>query len=417
MIKELKECRKDFAFFGQSEENKANEGLVYFDNAATTQRPECVISAIADFYRHSNANPLRGLYALSVRATDMYEEARHTVARFLNASEDCQIVFTRNASESLNLVAYSWAMNNLGEGDEIVVSCMEHHSNLLPWQMAARAKGAKIVFLECGDDGVIPDAEWKGKINRRTKLVAITHVSNVFGITNPVKEIAAHAHAVGNGGNGAVVVVDGAQSAPHMKVDVQDIGADFFALSAHKLCGPMGIGVLYGRKPLLEDMPPFLRGGEMIEYVTREDATYAELPHKFEAGTVNAAGAVGLAAAIDYITEIGLDRIEENDNRLARLLMEGLSSIPHLHVIGNPDPARHCGIVTFTVDGVHPHDIASLLDGEHIAIRAGHHCAQPLMQKLGVGSTARASLYFYNTEEEVACFVEKLGKVRNWMGL
>ncbi|MBP5156768.1 MAG: cysteine desulfurase [Treponema sp.] len=417
MSKTVDECRKDFKFFSVSEENRANEGLIYFDNAATTQRPECVIAAVADFYRYSNANPLRGLYGLSIKATDLYAEARHTVARFLHAAEDCQILFTRNTSESLNLVAYSWALQNLEEGDEVVVSCMEHHSNLLPWQMAAKAKGARIVFLECQDDGVIPDDEWKGKICAKTKLVAIAQVSNVFGITNPVKDIAAYAHAVGNAGKGAVVVVDGAQSAPHIRVDVQDLGADFFALSAHKLCGPMGIGVLYGRKDLLEAMPPFLSGGEMIEYVTRDSATYAPLPHKFEAGTVNAAGAVGLAAAIRYIESIGLDRIEENDNRLTKLLMDGLSSVPHLHVLGNSDPARHCGIVTFVIDGVHPHDIASILDSEHIAIRAGHHCAQPLMQKLGVGSTARASLYFYNTEDEVSLFVDRIGKVRGWMGL
>ena len=417
MSQNLANCRKDFRFFDQSVENEANNGLIYFDNAATTQRPECVIAAIADFYRYSNANPLRGLYGLSIKATDMYEASRHTVASFLNAAEDAEIIFTRNASESLNLVAYSWGMHNIQEEDEIVVSCMEHHSNLLPWQMVARAKGASIVFLECGDDGVIPAAEWQQKITAKTRLVAITQVSNVFGITNPVKEISTHAHKVGFGGKGAVVVVDGAQSAPHIKVDVQDLGADFFALSAHKLCGPMGIGALYGKKALLEAMPPFLSGGEMIEYVTRESATYAPLPHKFEAGTVNAAGAVGFAAAIRYIEGIGLDAIEANDNRLAGLLMEGLSAVPHLHVIGNSDPMRHCGIVTFVIDGVHPHDIASILDSEHIAVRAGHHCAQPLMQKLGFGSTARASVYFYNTADEVSTIVEKVGKVRGWMGL
>lgn len=417
MSQNLANCRKDFRFFDQSVENEANNGLIYFDNAATTQRPECVIAAIADFYRYSNANPLRGLYGLSIKATDMYEASRHTVASFLNAAEDAEIIFTRNASESLNLVAYSWGMHNIQEGDEIVVSCMEHHSNLLPWQMVAEARGARIVFLECGDDGVIPAVEWQQKITARTKLVALTQVSNVFGITNPVKEIAAHAHKIGFGGKGAVVVVDGAQSAPHIKVDVQNLGADFFALSAHKLCGPMGIGALYGKKSLLEAMPPFLSGGEMIEYVTRESATYAPLPHKFEAGTVNAAGAVGFAAAIRYIEGIGLDAIEANDNRLAGLLMEGLSAVPYLHVIGNSDPMRHCGIVTFVIDGVHPHDIASILDSEHIAVRAGHHCAQPLMQKLGFGSTARASVYFYNTADEVSTFVEKVGKVRGWMGL
>lgn len=417
MSLDISNCRNDFRIFDQSAENAAYRDLIYFDNAATTQRPECVISAMADFYRFSNANPLRGLYSLSIKATDMYESARHTVASFLHAAEDSEIIFTRNASESLNLVAYSWGMSNVQAGDEIVVSCMEHHSNLLPWQMVARAKGASLVFLECGDDGVIPAAEWQQKITAKTRLVAITHVSNVFGITNPVKEIAAHAHKVGSGGKGAVVVVDGAQSAPHLKVDVQDLAADFFALSAHKLCGPMGIGALYGKKALLEAMPPFLSGGEMIEYVTRESASYAPLPHKFEAGTVNAAGAVGFAAAIRYIEGIGLDAIEANDNRLAGLLMEGLSAVPHLHVIGNPDPARHCGIVTFTIDGVHPHDIASILDTEHIAVRAGHHCAQPLMQKLGAGSTARASLYFYNTADEVSIFVDKIGRVRGWMGL
>ncbi len=416
-MKDLRKCRDDFEIYGNSDKNCANKDLIYFDNAATTQRPEAVINAIADFYRYSNANPLRGLYGLSIRATDMYENARHTVANFLNAREDCEIIFTRNASESLNLVAYSWAMENIGEGDEILVSCMEHHSNLLPWQMVARKKGARLVFLECGDDGIIAKEEWLKKIRSTTKIVAIAQVSNVFGITNPVKEIAQFAHEVGNGGKGAVVVVDGAQSAPHMKVDVQDLGADFFAFSAHKLCGPMGIGVLYGRKELLESMVPFLSGGEMIEYVTREGATYAPVPHKFEAGTVNAAGAVGLATAIQYIEDIGMDAIEANDMHLTSLLMEGLSTLSEVRVIGNKDPAKHCGIVTFVIDDVHPHDIASILDTEHIAIRAGHHCAQPLMQRLGLGSTARASVYFYNTEDEVTLFVEKLGKVRSWMGL
>jgi len=409
----LSDSRKDFPIFSEKE----NDGLIYFDNAATTQRPRQVMDAIDFFYRTANANPLRGLYALSVKATDMYEASREKAASFVNAKKSSEIIFTRNASESLNLVSYTWAMANVEEGDEIAVTAMEHHSNLLPWRMAANAKKARLVFLECGDDGVILKEEWEKKINARTKLVAVTQVSNVFGITNPVKEIASYAHRIGNGGKGAVVVIDGAQSTPHIKVDVQDIDADFFAFSGHKLCGPMGIGVLYGKEALLEEMPPFMRGGEMIEYVTREDETYAELPHKFEAGTVNAAGAVGLAAAIDYITQIGLDNIEENDNHLASLLIGDLKTVPHVHIIGHPDPNRHCGIVTFTIDGVHPHDIASMLDSEKIAIRAGHHCAQPLMQKLGVGSTARASLYFYNTEDEVHRFAEKLSQVRKWMGL
>lgn len=407
------DLRSDFPLFGQKEYSD----LIYFDNAATTQRPRQVMEAVGKFYESANANPLRGLYSLSVKATDMYEKARHNVASFINAAEDLEVIFTRNASESLNLVAYTWAMENVSEGDEVVVTAMEHHSNFLPWKMVCEKKGASLVFLECDDHGNISKEEYQAKINSRTKLVALTHVSNVFGITNPVREIASYAHKAGNGGKGAVVVVDGAQSAPHLKIDVQDLDADFFAFSSHKLCGPMGIGVLYGKRKLLEEMPPFLRGGEMIEYVSREDVTYAELPHKFEAGTVNAADAVGLSAAIDYIRQIGLEEIQKNDDRLSSILMSGMKSIPHVNIIGSPDPERHCGIVTFTIDGVHPHDIASILDSEHIAIRAGHHCAQPLMEKLGVGSTARASLYFYNTEKEVEVFLDKLSKVRAWMGL
>lgn len=398
--------RSDFPIFNAPE----NKDLIYFDNAATTQRPRHVIDAVKNFYEKSNANPLRGLYALSSQATELYENARGTVASFINAAYE-EIIFTRNASESLNLVAYTWGMQNVREGDEIAVTVMEHHSNILPWQMVCAAKNAKLVFLDCDKEtGEIPLSELN-KINERTKLVAVTYVSNVLGITNPVKEIAQAAHK-----NGAVVVVDGAQAVPHFKVDVRAIGADFFAFSGHKMCAPMGIGVLYGRRELLEAMPPFLRGGEMIEYVTKEDATWAELPHKFEAGTVNAAGAVGLGAAIDYINSIGFDEIVRRDHELTTLLMEEMCRIPHVHVVGHPDPLRHCGIVTFTVDGVHPHDIATVLDEEHIAIRAGHHCAQPLGAHLGLPSTARASLYFYNTEDEVRRFAEKLASVRKWMG-
>ena len=398
--------RSDFPIFNAPE----NKDLIYFDNAATTQRPRHVIDAVKNFYEKSNANPLRGLYGLSSQATELYENARGTVASFINAAAE-EIIFTRNASESLNLVAYTWGMQNVREGDEIAVTVMEHHSNILPWQMVCAAKNAKLVFLDCNKaTGEIPLSELN-KINKRTKLVAVTYVSNVLGITNPVKEIAEVAHK-----NGAVVVVDGAQAVPHFKVDVQAIGADFFAFSGHKMCAPMGIGVLYGRRELLEAMPPFLRGGEMIEYVTKEGATWAELPHKFEAGTVNAAGAVGLGAAIDYINSIGFDEIVRRDHELTTLLMEEMCRIPHVHVVGHPDPLRHCGIVTFTVDGVHPHDIATVLDEEHIAIRAGHHCAQPLGAHLGLPSTARASLYFYNTEDEVRRFAEKLASVRKWMG-
>lgn len=404
----MKDFRKDFPFF----ETKENKNLIYFDNAATSQRPKVVLDAITDFYKINNANPLRGLYELSVRATDAYENSRETVRDYINAKDLCEIIFTRNASESLNLIAYTYGMENVSEGDEIAVSIMEHHSNILPWQMVCRAKKAKLVFLECDKETAeIPETEL-AKITNRTKIVAFTQTSNVLGITNDVKHIAEIAHK-----NGAVIVVDGAQSAPHQKVDVQDINADFFVLSGHKLCGPTGIGAVYGKKALLEAMPPFLRGGEMIEYVTREEATWAELPHKFEAGTVNAGGAVGMAAAMKYLKEeVTLEYIKEHDAKLTALLMNELKNIPFVSVLGSKDSSKHSGIVSFTIDGVHPHDIASVLDSEGICIRAGHHCAQPLGTYLDLPSTARASLYFYNTEEEVYTFVDKVRKIRSWMG-
>ena len=396
--------RKDFDILNSGD-------YVYFDNAATSQRPNQVLDAISNFYRTANANPLRGLYDWSMAATEMYEDSRRVVADFIGAKSPEEIIFTRNTSESLNLVAYSYGLDNVSEGDEIVISVMEHHSNILPWQMVCRKKNAKLIFLEPNEEGVISKEEYESKITDRTKVVAIGHVSNVMGVTNPVKEIAAYAKS-----KGAVVVVDGAQSTPHMKVNVNELGADFFAFSGHKMLGPMGIGVLYGRKELLEKMSPFLTGGEMIEYVTRTDATYAELPHKFEAGTVNASGAVGLAEAIRYLQNVGFDAIEEQEQKLTALLMEGMSKLPYIKIYGSKDPKKHCGIVTFTIDGVHPHDISSVLNDDHICIRAGHHCAQPLMQFIGAGSTARASLYFYNTEEEVKIFLEKLAKVREVMG-
>jgi len=410
----MNKYRKDFPFFKAIDErsSKENIDLIYFDSAATAQRPFIVLNAITHFYATENANPLRGLYSLSERATMAYENARETTARFINAKETEEIIFTRNASESLNLVAYSWGLNRLKAGDEICITIMEHHSNIVPWQLVCKKTGAKLVFLECDKKtGIISQQEIESKINSRTKIVSVVHVSNVLGITNPVKEIAARAHK-----NGAIMIVDGAQSAPHMKIDVQDIDADFFALSGHKLCGPMGIGALYGKRALLEEMEPFLRGGEMIEYVSRDTATWAEVPHKFEAGTVSAGDAVGMAAAIRYIQTVGFDFIGQHDQELTARLMEGLKKIPHLNIIGPEDPSKRCGIVTFTLDGVHPHDIASLLSDEHIAIRAGHHCAQPLGQYLGQTATARASLYFYNTEEEVDNFLEKASMLRQWSG-
>ncbi len=403
-MKTLAECRRDFDILNSGE-------YIYFDNAATSQRPRQVLDAVTDFYRTANANPLRGLYDWSMAATEEYENARKKVADFIGAEHPEEIIFTRNTTESLNLVAYSYGLENVGEGDEIVITVMEHHSNMLPWQMVAKKKKAKLVYLEPDSEGVISRQEYTTKITDRTKIVAVGHVSNVMGITNPVKEITEYAHS-----KGAVVVVDGAQSAPHMAVDVKDIGCDFFALSGHKMLAPMGIGALYGRRELLENMQPFLTGGEMIEYVTREDATYAELPHKFEAGTVNAGDAVGLSAAIDYIREIGFEAIEAQEQKLTKLLMDGLKELPYITIYGSEDPTRHCGIVTFTMEGVHPHDMASVLNDDKVCIRAGHHCAQPLMQFIGAGSTARASVYFYNTEEEVKIFLEKLSKVREVMG-
>ena len=403
-MRSLTDYRNDFNIIKSGE-------YVYFDNAATSQRPRQVLDAVSEFYKTANANPLRGLYDWSMAATDRYEGERKTVADFIGASSTEEIVFTRNTTESLNLVAYSYGMNNVSEGDEIVITVMEHHSNMLPWQMVAKKKGAKLIYLEPQMDGTITRDEYVSKITEKTKIVALGHVSNVMGVTNPVKEIAAYAHS-----KGAVVVVDGAQSTPHMAVDVKDIDCDFFAFSGHKMMAPMGIGVLYGKRELLDKMDPFLTGGEMIEYVTREDATYAELPHKFEAGTVNAGDAVGLEAAINYIKEVGFEAIEAQEKKLTRLLMEGLKKLPYITVYGSEDPDKHCGIVTFTMEGVHPHDMASVLNDDKICIRAGHHCAQPLMQFIGAGSTSRASVYFYNTEKEVEYFLERLSKVREVMG-
>lgn len=405
MNTKITDCiRCDFPLLIQTNE-------AYLDNAATSQKPYCVINAVEDFYKHSNANPLRGLYELSVNATDRYENAREAVRKFIHAKESAEIVFTRNATESLNLIAYSYGLSNLREGDEIVVSITEHHSNILPWQMVARSTGAKLVYLECEQDGRITDEAIEKTITEKTRLVAVGEVSNVTGRRNPVEKIIEKAHSVG-----AVTVVDGAQSTPHMAVDVQAMNTDFFVFSGHKLLGPMGIGVLYGKRELLEAMPPFLTGGEMIQTVSREGAVWAELPHKFEAGTVNAADAVGLHAAIDYITGLGFDAITEREDALTAYAMEGMKKIPHLHLIGSDDPAEHNGILNFVIDGVHPHDISAILDADGIDVRAGHHCAQPLLNHLGFRSTTRASLMFYNTEEEVRRLLGSLASVRSRMG-
>ena len=363
------------------------------------------------YKRQHNANPLRGSYPLSVEATDIYKNARVTVKNFINASSTEEIIFTRNTTEGLNLVAYSYGLTNISAGDEIVVSIMEHHSNLLPWQMVSRQTGAALKFIECEQDGSVDLDKVAALITDKTKLVAMTHVSNVLGRENPIAEVAALAHA-----KGAVMVVDGAQSTPHMAIDVRALGADFFAFSGHKLMGPMGIGVLYGRRELLDKMPPFLSGGEMIDSVTRDGAKFAELPHKFEAGTVNAAGAAGLDAAIKYIQSVGFDYMQERELAVTRRALEGMKDIPHVHIFGSDRAEEHTGIITFAIDNVHPHDVSEVLIADGIAVRAGHHCAQPLLAYLGVNSTTRASFMFYNTEEEADAFVKSVASVRERMG-
>lgn len=385
--------------------------IVYLDSAATAQRPDVVIEAEMEFYRNYNANPLRGLYSLGIEATDRYEEARECVAKFIHAASAKEIIFTRNATESLNLIAYSYGLSHLREGDEIVVSILEHHSNQLPWRMVAEKTGAVVKYLECDRQGHILDADLQAAFSEKTKLVAVAQVSNVLGIRTPIDKIVALARK-----SGAVVVLDAAQSTPHMEVDVQKLGVDFLAFSGHKLMAPMGIGVLYGRKELLSEMPPFLTGGEMIQTVTRDKVVYAELPHKFEAGTVNGAGAWALAAAIRYLQEVGYEQIQKQELLLTTQLMDGLKKVPHVQVQGSPDPKEHCGIVSFTIDGVHPHDVSSILDADGIAVRAGHHCAQPLMQQIGVMSTTRASMYFYNTEEDIEKLLASVQTIRRRMG-
>jgi cysteine desulfurase / selenocysteine lyase len=400
---------KDFPILNEKRDGKR---LVYLDNAATTQKPLSVLQAVDEYYRTSNANPHRGLYELSIRATQMYEDSRAVVREFINAKKDAEVVFTRNASESLNLVAYSYGMNFIKAGDEIVLPVSEHHSNILPWQMVARAKGAKLIYLHPDQNGRLSEQELD-KIGAKTALVAVAHVSNVLGTVYPVEEIVRRAHAVG-----AVVVLDCAQSIPHYPVDVQKLDVDFAAFSGHKMLAPMGIGVLYGKEELLSKMPPFLTGGEMIEYVSEQDATFAPLPQKFEAGTQNVGGAVGLAAAIRYLKQVGYDTIIKTEEELLTYALEGMAKIPHVTVYGDTKAGeQRCGVISFNVDGVHPHDVSSILDSDGVAIRAGHHCAQPLMHYLGVNATCRASLYFYNTKEDIDIFLESLKKVRGWLGL
>lgn len=399
--------RQDFPIL-----NDINNPVVYLDNGATTQKPQAVINAVRDYYIAENANPLRGLYSLSVKATEAYEKARQSVAKFINAKESCEIIFTRNATESLNLIAYSYGMNKIQENDEIVISILEHHSNILPWQMVAKAKKATLKYMYTDVEGNISDEEILSKITEKTKIVSITQVSNVLGVKTPLEKIIKRAHAVG-----AIVVVDGAQGAPHLATDVQKLDCDFYAFSGHKMLAPMGIGVLYGKKSLLEEMPPFLRGGEMIDMVTEQDATFAPLPEKFEAGTPNVSGAIGLKAAIDYLNNVGFDKIEAQEKELMDLAYTELAKIPYVTIYGPKNPALRYGVLSFNIEGVHPHDVSSLVDYHgNIALRAGHHCAQPLLKFLKTPSTNRISFYFYNTKEDVYKFIEQIKQVRKWMG-
>jgi cysteine desulfurase / selenocysteine lyase len=386
--------------------------LVYLDNAASTQKPQPVIDAIVRHYVHDNANVHRGIHELSNRATDAFDGARERVARFLGVADAAELVWTRGTTESLNLVAWAWGSANLKPGDEILLSVMEHHSNLVPWQLAAARTGARLRFLGIDDQGRLDLSALPDLLTERTKLVSVAHVSNALGTVHPVREIADAAHAVG-----ALVVVDGAQSAPHLPVDVPSLGADLFAFSGHKMCGPTGIGGLWGRREVLEAMPPFHGGGDMIEWVELESSTYAGIPSKFEAGTPDVAGAVGLAAATDYLTAIGREAIVAHERALVEYALERLAAVPGLTVLGPRDPRERCGVVSFTLGDVHPHDLATILDSEGVAIRAGHHCCQPLMKALGVGSTARASFYLYNTLEEVDRLTDALERARRMFGV
>ena len=380
-----------------------NPELVFLDSAATAQRPAAVLDAERSFYETMNANPLRGLYKLSVDATAAIDQARAKVAAFVGADDPAEVIFTRNASESLNLIAKTLGPTVLHEGDEVCISIMEHHSNLIPWQQVCRASGAKLVFLRPDDQGVIGPEEIAAKIGPKTKIVSVTHVSNVLGVENPIRAIADAGHA-----QGAIVIADGAQSLPHVLVDVKELGVDAFAFSAHKLGGPMGIGGLWAHRELLESLPPFLTGGEMIDSVTEDGAVWAPIPEKFEAGTQDAAGIYATGVAIDYILERGRTELEERERELAAYLCEKLQALPYVKIVGPDDPRAHIGAVSFMVDGIHPHDVSSLLDTKNIAIRAGHHCAQPLLTWMGIESCCRASVGFYNDKTDVDRLVEGL---------
>jgi len=385
--------------------------LVYLDSAATSQKPIQVIEAMKHYYELDNSNVHRGVHTLGNRATDKYEGAREKVRNFINATSTQEIIFTRGTTTALNTVASSYGRANVAEGDEIVITHMEHHSNIIPWQQLAKEKNATLKYIELEADGTLNLEKVRATITPKTKIVSVSMASNVLGTINPIKEIAQIAHA-----NGAVMVADGAQAAPHMKIDVQDLDVDFLGFSGHKMCGPTGIGVLYGKKEHLEKMEPIEFGGEMIDFVGLYDSTWKELPWKFEGGTPIIAGAVGLGAAIDFLTEIGLDNIAEHEHKLAGYAMDQLETIDGLKIFGPRDPMKRCGLVTFNLDDVHPHDVATVLDMNGIAVRAGHHCAQPLMKCLQQVATARASFYLYNTEEDIDRLVAGLRSAKEYFG-
>ena len=409
MERKVNEYLRDFPIL----QTKMNgRPIVYLDNGATTQKPETVIRAVADYCTYCNANPHRGAYELSVKATDIYERARVRTQQFIGAARPEEVVFTKNATEALNLVAYSYGLANVREGDEIVITISEHHSNIVPWQFVAKSRGAVLKYIYLGEDGNLSEADIAQQITERTKIVAVTQVSNVLGLVNDVRAVADRAHAVG-----AVVVVDGSQSVPHIKVDVQAMDADFFAFSGHKMLSPMGIGVLYGKYNILDAMPPFLFGGDMIDYVGEQETTFAELPAKFEAGTQNVSGASGLIAAIDYLDKIGFDRIEAIERDLLSYALPQLRELPFVELYGcDSTRGNKTGIITFNVKDIHPHDVSTILDSYGVAIRAGHHCAQPLMRYLGQNATCRASFYLYNTHEDIDQFIAALKKVRGVLG-
>ncbi|GGF32486.1 cysteine desulfurase SufS [Halobacillus andaensis] len=382
--------------------------LVYLDSSATSQKPNQVIEKLEEYYRGYNSNVHRGVHTLGTRATDEYEGAREKVRRFINAESTQEVIFTRGTTTAINTVAASYGRENLQEGDEIVITPMEHHSNIIPWQQIAKETGASLKYMPLQADGTISLDDAENTITDQTKIVAVMQVSNVLGTINPIKELGKIAHK-----HGAVILVDGAQSAPHMKIDVQDMDCDFYAFSGHKMCGPTGIGVLYGKRSLLKEMEPVEFGGEMIDFVNLYDSTWKELPWKFEGGTPIIAGAVGLGAAIDFLTEVGLEEIEAHEHKLAQYAQQKMSEIEGLTIYG---PKERAGLVTFNISDVHPHDVATVLDAEGIAVRAGHHCAQPLMRWLDVTATARASFYLYNTEDDIDRLVQGLQTTKEYFG-